>query len=88
MLAQVCPLWKKMKLRSSRRGAVVNESIRLGNMRLRVWSLALSSGVALSCGVGCRRSSDPELLWLWCRPVTTALIRPLAWEPPYAAGVA
>ena len=27
-------------------------------------------------------------LWLWCRPVATALIRPLAWEPPYAAGVA
>ena len=45
------------------------------------------SGVAMSCGVGCRRSSDPELLWLWCRPVATAPIRPLAWEPPYAAGV-
>ena len=35
-----------------------------------------------SCG------SDPELLWLWCRLAATALIRPLAWEPPYAAGVA
>ena len=23
------------------------------------------SGVALSCGVGCRRSSDLVLLWLW-----------------------
>jgi len=31
---------------------------------------------------------DPVLLWLWCRPEATALIRPLAWEPPYAAGVA
>ena len=31
---------------------------------------------------------DPALLWLWRRPVATALIRPLAWEPPYAAGVA
>ena len=29
---------------------------------------------------------DPELLWLWCRPVTTALIGPLAWKPPYALG--
>ena len=28
------------------------------------------------------------LLWLWHRPVATALIRPLAWEPPYAAGAA
>ena len=31
---------------------------------------------------------DPALLWLWRRPVATALIRPLAWEPPYAMGVA
>ena len=42
----------------------------------------------LSCGVGCRRGSDPVLLWLWRRPVATALIRPLAWEPPYATGAA
>ena len=27
------------------------------------------------------------LLWLWCRPAGAALIRPLAWEPPYAPGV-
>src|SRR5512135_1808292 len=53
-------------------------------MSLRVRPLAslsgLSSGVAMSCGVGCRRGSDPALLWLWCRPVATAPIRPLAWE--------
>ena len=42
----------------------------------------------MSCGVGCRRGSDTELLWLWCRPAATALVRPLVWEPPYAAGVA
>ena len=42
----------------------------------------------MSCGVGCRRSSDPTLLWLWRRPAATAPIRPLAWEPPYAVGVA
>ena len=42
----------------------------------------------MSYDVGHRRSSDPELLRLWCRPVATALIRPLAWEPPYAAGAA
>ena len=42
---------------------------------------------ALSCGVDQRRDSDPSLLWLWCRPVATAPIRPLAWEPPYAMGV-
>ena len=42
----------------------------------------------MSCGMGRRRGSDPALLWLWCRPVATAPIRPLAWEPPYAMGVA
>ena len=40
----------------------------------------------MSCGVGRRRSSDPALLWLWRRPVATAPIRPLGWEPLYAAG--
>ena len=42
----------------------------------------------MSYGVGCRCGSDPALLWLWCRPGATAPIGPLAWEPPYAAGVA
>ena len=42
----------------------------------------------MSCGVGRRHGSDPALLWLWLRPVATALIRPLAWEPPFAAGAA
>ena len=40
----------------------------------------------MSCGVGRRRSSDLALLWLWCRLANAALIPPLAWEPPYAAG--
>ena len=31
---------------------------------------------------------DPALLWLWCRLAAIALIAPLAWEPPYAMGVA
>ena len=42
----------------------------------------------MSCGVGRRCSTDLALLWLWHRPVATAPIRPLAWELPYAAGVA
>ena len=42
----------------------------------------------MSCGVGHRRDTDPELLWFWCRPAAIAPIRSLAWEPPYAAGVA
>ena len=31
---------------------------------------------------------DLALLWLWHRPVATARIRPLAWEPPCAAEAA
>ena len=44
------------------------------------------SSVAMSCGVGRRQGSD--LVLLWHRPAATALIEPLAWEPPYAEGVA
>ena len=46
--------------------------------------------MTMSCGVDRRHGSDLALLWLWlwCRPAATALIRPLAWEPPYAVDVA
>ena len=46
------------------------------------------SGVAVSCGVGHGCSSDLALLWLWYRTAAIAPIRPLAWERPYASGVA
>ena len=39
-----------------------------------------------AAGVSCRCSSD--LVGLWCRPAAVALIPPLAWELPYATGVA
>ena len=42
----------------------------------------------MSCGVDCRHGLDLALLWIWCRLAATAPIRPLAWEPPYAAGAA
>ena len=42
----------------------------------------------MSCGIGRRRGLDLALLWLWRRLVATALIGPLAWETPYAAGAA
>ena len=42
----------------------------------------------MSYGVGRGRGLDLALLWLWRRPVATAPIRPLAWEPPYAPGAA
>ena len=46
------------------------------------------SGVAMSSGVGRGCGLDPMLLWLWRRPAAVAPTGPLAWEPPYAAGVA
>ena len=48
----------------------------------------LAHWLRIQHGVGHRQGSDLALLWLWCRPVPTALIRPLAWEPPYASGTA
>ena len=42
----------------------------------------------MSYGVGHRRGLGLVWLWLWYRLAATARIRPLAWEPPCAAGVA
>ena len=42
----------------------------------------------MSCGVGHRLGLDLVLLWLWRKPEATAPIGILAWEPPYAVGVA
>ena len=42
----------------------------------------------MSCVVGRRCGPVPVLLWLWHRPVATAPIRPLAWEPACATGAA
>ena len=42
----------------------------------------------MSCGIGHRCGSGLMLLWLWHRLVAAAPVRPLAWEPPYAVGVA
>ena len=54
------------------------------------WPRSVGEGpsVAVSCGVGRGRGSDPAWLWLWCRPAAAAATRPLAWEPPDAAGAA
>ena len=42
----------------------------------------------MSCGVGCQHGSDTALLWLWWRLAAVAPIWSLAWELPYAMGVA
>ena len=64
--------------RSSHHGTVETNLTR----NHEVWS-----SIAVSCGVGHRWGLDLALLWLWLRPAV-ALIRPLAWEPPYAMDVA
>ena len=51
-------------------------------------SVGWGSSVASSCDVSRTRSLDLARLWLWLRAATAAPIRPLAWEFPYAAGVA
>ena len=64
---------------------IVAKQIRnqLVTIRLRVLSLALISGLSIQ---HCREQwySRSVLLWLWHRLAAVALIRPLAWEPPYA----
>ena len=42
----------------------------------------------MNCCIGHRHVSGLDLVWLWNRSAAVALIRPLAWELPYAAGVA
>ena len=42
----------------------------------------------MNYGVGCRCGLDLAWLWLWYRLAATDPIGPLAWEPPYAVGVA
>ena len=51
-------------------------------------SVGRGSSIAVSCSIVQRGGLDPMSLWLWCRPVTEAPIRPLAWERPFVAGAA
>ena len=42
----------------------------------------------MSSAVDLRRGLGPSLLWLWYRPAAAAPMQLLAWELPYAEGVA
>ena len=80
--------YKFLTLGNSHHGTVVNESDwELWGCRFYPCPCSVCWGSALP-EMWCRCGLDPVLLWLWCRPVATALIRLLAWEPPYAAGAA
>ena len=72
---------------------VQHKRILLASMRMRVRSLASLSGLRIQCccELWCvsKMWIGSHLLWLWCRLVATAPIRPLApWEPPYAMDLA
>ena len=65
---------------------------RLASMRMRVQSLASLSGLRIwHCHELWYRSQmwlGSGVLWLLCRLAAAALIQALAWEHPYATGVA
>ena len=42
----------------------------------------------MNCGIVGRCGSDAALLWLWCELAALPPILSLAWESPYAVGVA
>ena len=44
--------------------------------------------MVVSYDLGHRCGLNPVWLWLRCGPAAVTPIRPLAWEPPYAAGEA
>ena len=77
----------KEKFRSPRLGIV--EMNPTSNMRLRVQSLASLGGLRIQC---CPEVRCRSQMWLGSgiavslALMTTALIRPQAWEPPYAVG--
>ena len=74
--------------RSSHCGSAVADLTRIHEDLGLIPGLAqwLRSGIAVSCGVGCRCGLDPVLLWLWCRLVAATLIQSLTWQLPYATG--
>ena len=82
--------YSKISIQSSCRGTV--ETIQLGTVRLRVWSLGSLSALRIwhcpELWFKLQIGLDLVLLWLWCKPAAVAPIRPLAWEPLYVAGVA
>ena len=80
-------LYRKEKPRSSAQQWLRELRTQLVSMRTWAQSLALFWGLRIWCGHELWGRSQMQL-WLWCKPAAVALIGPLAWELPYALGVA
>ena len=93
-LASLCPPIHNSHQKLPNQSSIVAQQkrIRLVSMKTQGNSCSRSvgqgSGVAMSCGVAHRCGSDLAWLWLWLLPAAVALIQPLPWEFPYAAGAA
>ena len=80
--------WNEMKWNEMKEFLLWVSELRIGHTVYEDLGSIPDLLVATSRGVGWRRGLDLAWLWLWCRLVTTAPIPPLAWEHPYATGVA
>ena len=89
--------WKKVKRKKKRQfhsshcGSSITKHTSIHEDLSSIPSLTQwvkDSVLSMSHGVSCRCSSDPKLLWLWCRPVATARFQPIARELSYATGAA
>ena len=59
----------------------INRSSRCDAMEMNLTSVCEDAGLT-------QWVKDPALLWPWHRPAAVTPILPLAWEPPYATGMA
>ena len=88
---QIGKLILKFIWRSSRCGSVVTNRTSIHEDTGRIPGLVrwvTGSGIALNWSVRLQMWLGSRLLWLCPRLAATALIQPLAWELPHAAGAA
>ena len=85
------------KLQVINTGSLKRPQINIYYLNCKMWSSQCGSAVTNLTSIHedegsipglAQRVKDLALLWLWGRMTSVALMRPLAWEPPYAAGAA
>ena len=80
--------WVNMEAFSQSSHLAQWKQIWLASMRTQVRSLASFSGLRIQCFLEPRCRSQRQVGSCACKPTAAAQIRPLAWKPPCAAGVA